>query len=316
MREINIRIGTRRSNLAQFQARHVGKLIQALEPTVQLSFTFVSSPGDRDRRTLLGALGGVGAFTKESEDALLRDQVDIVVHSLKDLPTVLPAGLLLAAVPCRDDPRDVLCGIGLDQITAGTRIGTGSIRRRAQLLKLFPDAEIKPIRGNVPPRLRKAINHEGIDGTILAFAGLARLDLFDAEFAIFDPGVFPYAVGQGALGIEARADNAELLELLARLEHPASRAEVDAERAVMHQLQAGCSLPVGVDTNVNGPMISLRATVTRIDGTQQLSHALSGPVDCATEVGRQLAVELLRQGAAPLLEEATRWRNEVPRPAQ
>jgi hydroxymethylbilane synthase len=307
-RPLHIRIGTRRSDLARFQARQVAESIQHLHPAATISITFISSPGDRDRRTSLGSLGGVGAFTKESEEALLRGEADIVVHSLKDLPTTLSDGLVLAAVPLRHDPRDVLCGIALDALGPGVRIGTGSIRRRAQLRRLVPGIDIRPIRGNVPPRLRKALNREGIAGTILAYAGLDRLALMAAEFSPLPPETFPYAVGQGALGVEARATDAELLELLIGLEHAPSRAEVDAERALMRQLEAGCSLPVGVQSRIDGATLTLHATVTRVDGSACISASLSGPVDQPEAIGEQLANELLKQGAAPLLEEATRYR--------
>ncbi|QDQ27016.1 hydroxymethylbilane synthase [Chitinimonas arctica] len=307
---MNIRIGTRRSDLARFQAKQVGEALQKLAPDAKITFTFVSSAGDRDRRSTLGGLNSVGVFTKESELTLCNNEADLIVHSLKDLPTVLMEGLTLAAVPLRHDPRDVLCGLPLEAVGPGTRIGTGSIRRRAQLLHLYPGIDIQPIRGNVPPRLRKAVNQEGIDGTILALAGLERLGLMEPQFAILPTDIFPYAVGQGALGIEARQGDTGLLELLARLEDADTRQCTDAERALMHQLEAGCSLPVGVCSSVVDGKLLLSAVVTRVDGTEQVASSLTGPADQAEELGKQLADELLRLGAKPLLEEATRWRVE------
>lgn len=307
---MNIRIGTRRSDLARFQAKYVAALLESIDPGLKLSFVFVSSPGDRDRRSALGRLGSIGAFTKESEDALLRGDADVIVHSLKDLPTTVMDGLVLAAVPQRHDPRDVLCGTTLDQLQAGTRVGTGSIRRRAQLLKLRPGIDIRPVRGNVPPRLRKAMTRDGIDATILAMAGLERLSLMSPEntFDILDPAVFPYAVGQGALGIEARRGDPALLELLARLEDAHTRAQVDAERSLMHALGAGCSLPVGVESRSEGGRLLLRAQVTRVDGSESIEGQAEGPASDALAMGEMLARDLIAGGAAALLKEATAWR--------
>jgi len=202
---MKVRIGTRRSDLARWQAKHVASLLKEKYPHLDVSFTFVSSHGDRDRKESLNIVGGgVGAFTKESEEALLSGNADIVVHSLKDLPTVLSAGLILAAVPVREKAYDVLCGVAVSELGYGIRVGTGSIRRKAQLLNIFPGIEIRPIRGNVPPRLRKATTKAGMDATILAAAGLERLGLMESAFSILEPRLFPYAVGQGALGIEVR----------------------------------------------------------------------------------------------------------------
>ena len=314
---MNIRIGTRRSNLARYQAKAVAEALQAKFPHVSTSLVLLSSSGDKDRRSTLGQIGGVGAFTKESEDALLRGEADLVVHSLKDLPTTLMEGLLLAAVPARHDPRDVLCGLELADLSAGVRIGTGSIRRRGQLLRLHPDLEIRPIRGNVPPRLRKAANKEGIDGTILALAGLERLELLGEAgvFDILDPDVFPYAVGQGALGVEARQTDRRLVEMLAELDDPESRAQVDAERSLMKALEAGCSLPVGVHTRTDSNQLSLKALVTSVDGKAHIWAERSGALTDAEEIGRALAVELKALGAEPLLLEATLWRTERDHPA-
>jgi hydroxymethylbilane synthase len=262
---------------------------------------FVSSVGDKDRRSGFQQIGGIGAFTKESEDALLHNEVDVVVHSLKDLPTRLQPGLMLAAVPEREDPRDALCGATFDELRPGLRIGTGSIRRKAQLLSICKDLDIRPIRGNVPPRLRKAKNKEGIDATLLAVAGLIRLGIRHEATEILDPIVFPYAVGQGALGIEARVTDTDIIEILQKIEHQKSRAEVEAERALMRRLEAGCSLPVGVSVVWREDSLTLRAQVTHPDGHKKILDESTGSYAEPETIGKSLGDKLLEQGAEEIL---------------
>lgn len=302
---MEIRIGTRRSDLARWQANFVARELSSLFPFVEIRFVYVSSVGDKDRKSEFQQIGGLGVFTKESEDALLAGDVDIVVHSLKDLPTKLPRELVLAAVPKREDARDALCGVNLASLRPGIRVGTGSMRRRAQLLSLCPELKILPIRGNVPPRLRKAKMKEGIDATVLAAAGLSRLGILAEATEILDPEIFPYAVGQGALGIEARRDNPKLLEMLSGLEYSMSRAEVDAERALLSGLGAGCSLPVGVNTIWKNGSIVISAQVTSVDGRQKLISVTDGPASDAISLGFDLADMLLALGAGKILAEVS-----------
>lgn len=298
---MHLKLGTRKSDLARWQAKHVAGLIAAVAPDVEISIVLVSSIGDKDRKSEFQAFGGVGAFTKESEDALIAGEVDFVVHSLKDLPTKLPPELVLAAVPEREDPRDALIGVTLAELKAGVRVGTGSIRRKAQLLAICPELDIKPIRGNVPPRLRKAKNREGIDATLLAAAGLTRLGLIDEATEVLDPAVFPYAVAQGALGIEARKADTAILEILKRIEHAPSRAEADAERALMRRLEAGCSLPVGVAAVWSGDRLTLHGQVTHPDGSEVVKAVAEGTAATAEAIGNDLGDKLLALGAGPLL---------------
>lgn len=307
---MEIRLGTRRSDLARWQASHVADLIREVEPAAEVRLVFVSSVGDKDRRSTFQQFGGIGAFTKESEDTLLRKEVDLVVHSLKDLPTKLQPGLVLAAVPKREDPRDAICGVALDQLRPGLRVGTGSIRRKAQLLALCSGLDIRPIRGNVSPRLRKAKNREGIDATLLAAAGLSRLGLLHEASQILDAHVFPYAVGQGALAAEAREEDTSLIALLQKIEDRQSRSEVDAERALMGSLDAGCSLPVGVSATWLAGTLTLRGQVTHPDGRTKIVDESVGLADQADAIGRSLGQKLLQQGAEEILKAALRTMEE------
>lgn len=296
-----IRLGTRKSDLARIQAKIVAQLIVAASPDCEILFVPLSSIGDKDRQSGFHVFGGIGAFTKESEQELIDKRVDIVVHSLKDLPTKTPQELVLAAVPERLDPRDVLCGVRLADLRPGMRIGSGSIRRQAQLLSICRELVIKPIRGNVPPRLRKAKNKEGIDATVLAAAGLMRLGMMGDNMEILDSEVFPYAVGQGALGIQARRADDQLLEVLSRIEDRRARAEVDAERALMLRLEAGCNLPIGVMTSWSGDDLMLQAQVTRPDGSEKVFGRVKGSRANATTLGEEVGELLIAQGARSIL---------------
>ena len=299
---MHVRIGTRRSDLARWQAKYVAGLISAVAPSTTIGMQLIGSLGDRDRKSGFQAIGGIGVFTKESQDALLNNQCDIIVHSLKDLPTILQPGLILASVPKREDPRDCLCGLALADLAPGIRIGTGSIRRQAQLLAICPSLQIKPIRGNVPPRLRKALSKEGIDGTLLAVAGLSRLGLLSKASEILEPDIFPYAAGQGALGIEAREADEELIGILRQIEDSASRAQVDAERALLRSLEAGCSLPIGVfSSQATTTHMRLHATVTSPDGAQQIKYEAVGPASEAEALGATIGENLRKMGAEQIL---------------
>ncbi len=298
---MTIRIGTRRSALARWQAKFVAERLLLADPGLDIRFVHLGSDADRDRQSELTSFGGIGAFTRESETALQNHDVDLVVHSLKDLPTKLAEGLILTAVPEREDPRDVLIGVDIDGLRPGLRVGAGSIRRTAQLRRLCPDLTILPIRGNVPSRLRKARDRKGIDATILAAAGLIRLGLLDPVFDVLDPETFPYAVGQGALGLETRAACEALNALVRQIEDIRARREVDAERSLMATLEAGCSQPVGVQCLWKEDTLTLRACITGISGRDQLVDAVTGPGHDAKLIGRTLGETLIRAGANRLL---------------
>ena len=291
-------VGARGSRLAQIM---VQELITHLSgcPVVRFKARSVMTDGDRDRKTPLRDLGGGagGVFTTQLEQELLAGRVDIAVHSLKDLPTAPPAGLVLAMTPPRADPLDALCGSTLRALRSGARVGTGSARRVAQLKALRPDVEVVPIRGNVPGRLAKA--RSGLDAVILAASGLRRLGLEDAISEWLDPSVFPPSPGQGALAVQVRATDRELLEMLNAFGDPDADATVRAERALLADLHGGCSVPVGALAVRQGGEIALTAQVTSLDGRDQAVGEATGTDPEAT--GAALAVRLRERGADAIL---------------
>ena len=300
-----LRLGTRGSALARSQtstvtAAVVGELGRKVE-TVE-----IVTHGDRSAAALT-QIGGTGVFVSALRDALLDGAIDLAVHSYKDLPTAPAAGLLIAAVPPREDPRDVLVardGLTLGELPAGGRIGTGSPRRAAQLRALGLGIEVVPIRGNVDTRLGKVTSGE-LDAVVLARAGLARLDRLDAVTEVLDPLQMLPAPAQGALAVECRAEDADLAAELAALDHADSRAAVAAERSLLAALEAGCTAPVGALAEValgdDGPEIFLRGSVTAADGSDAVRLSATGPVSEAAAIGRRLAAELIDAGAATLL---------------
>lgn len=301
-----LRVGTRRSPLAMAQTNFVIGLIKAAFPEIEFEIRSASTVADRDRVSEFHQFRMVGVFTTEHEEQLLRNEVDFVVHSLKDLPTTLRDGLVLAAVPKREDPRDALCGATLESLRPGARVGTGSLRRRAQILSLRPDVTVVPIRGNVGPRLAKIEGDDALDAVILAEAGLRRLGLAEATTETLDPHAFPYAVGQGALGIEARAQDSDILGVLQAIQCPQTRAEVDAERAMMHTLGAGCSLPVGACANWKDGRLALQAQVTSLDGQERIIATEEGPAETAADLGVATGETLKTQGGTRILETSYR----------
>jgi len=303
-----LRIATRASNLALWQANFVASLLRSLDPDRQVELFHVTTTGDRISDASLSTLGGVGVFTREIQHAVLDRRADLAVHSLKDLPTESVDGLCLAAVPKRASPWDALIlpsGLasamaGIRELRSGARIGTGSLRRRAQLLFLRPDLQFLEVRGNVETRLRKL--DEGLfDALILAEAGLDRLGL-SARIScrLAPPELFP-AVGQGALGIECRSDDAAMQAILEPLTDNATLSAVTAERCTLARLGAGCHAPVGVSTAVGHGMLTFEAVVLSRDGHQRLSSKREGPAAEAAAIGDQVAEHLLQQGAGALI---------------
>jgi hydroxymethylbilane synthase len=246
-------------------------------------------------------VGGKGLFVKEIEDALLRGDAQIAVHSMKDLPAVEPPGLVIAAVPDREDPRDALVSHGkrLEQLPQGARVGTASLRRSAQLKVLRPDLRIETIRGNVATRLRKI--DEGFDAVVLAYAGLRRLGLADKVVQVFSTEEMLPAVAQGALAIEARTDDAETLRRLAPLEDATTRIQIEAERGFLRKLQGGCQVPIAGHAEVNGDRVRLRGLVASLDGTLVIRGERTGSATEAARLGEALADELLGRGAGDIL---------------
>jgi len=255
-----LRIATRASALARWQAERVGALLG--EP---VEYVLVTTTGDRDQRADLHAIGGTGVFVKEVQQAVLDGRADLAVHSAKDLPSTTPDGLLLAAVPERGDPRDALVGARLDDIPPGGRIATGSVRRRAQLAAARPDLVFAPLRGNVETRLRKRVD-EGHDAVVVAQAALDRLGLGAEATEVLDPSVLLPQAAQGALGVECRADDERTRTRLAAIDDFGAHVAVRAERAYLAELGGGCTLPCGALARVDGGEIDLEALLAAPDG--------------------------------------------------
>jgi hydroxymethylbilane synthase len=300
-----LRLGTRASALATTQSGLVADMVrERLGREVEL--VEVSTEGDRSAAPL-ATLGGTGVFVSALRDALLAGTVDFAVHSLKDLPTTPADGITLAATPVREDPRDVVVardGLTLGELPAGSRLGTGSPRRVSQLEALGLGLELRGIRGNVDTRIRK-IREGEVDAIVLARAGLARLGRLDEVTEVLDPLQMLPAPGQGALAIECRSDDEDLVAALAQLDDPATRAAVTAERAVLSTLEAGCSAPLGALADVvegeDGEELWLRAVVLSMDGALSVRMSISGPVTDAEELGTRLAGSMLDEGAADLM---------------
>jgi hydroxymethylbilane synthase len=293
-------VGARGSRLAQIM---VQELITHLSgcPVVRFRARSVMTDGDKDRKTPIRNLGGGegGVFTTQLEQELLGGRVDIAVHSLKDLPTAPLSGLVLAVTPPRADPLDALCGSTLEGLRPGARVGTGSARRIAQLKALRPDVEVVPIRGNVPPRLAKV--KSGLDAVILAASGLRRLGLDDAITELLDPALFPPSPGQGALAVQVRAADRELLEMLNSFGDADADAAVRAERALLAELHGGCSVPVGAYATRSAGVLTLSAQVTSLDGRRKITATGTGTTPETT--GAELAAILKDRGADAILSQ-------------
>jgi hydroxymethylbilane synthase len=299
----HVRIGTRGSQLARWQADWVADRLRTLHPGLAVELVEIKTHGDRDRNSPLSSLGGVGLFTKEIQRALLDGAVEIAVHSLKDLPTQGPGELMLAAVPPRENLADALISPvhrTLDALPQRATVGTGSLRRRAQLLYVRPDLNVVDIRGNVETRLKRAIDGD-LDAVILAEAGLRRLGLDHQITERLGPPRFLPAVGQGALGIECRSNDSATQSLLVPLDDPTTRRAVLAERRVLAELEGGCMIPLaawGRDTEAG---LALDVAVFASDGRERLFTHATGPLDCPDELGRRAAEELRGLGAEQLL---------------
>jgi hydroxymethylbilane synthase len=299
-----IRIATRRSPLAKWQANHVSDLLRRNEPGLEVRLHEVVTKGDKILDVPLADVGGKGLFVKEIEDALLAGDAEVAVHSMKDLPALLAEGLVVAAVPEREDPRDALCSPRhrtLDALPKGAKVGTSSLRRSAQLKAIRPDLEIQVVRGNVETRLRKA--SEELDAVVLAYAGLRRLGLAQHATYVFSPEEMLPAVAQGALALEARAADAATLKRLAALEHPETRIRTEAERGFLARIEGGCQVPIAGHATVEGGQVVLRALVASLDGTRVIRAERSGPPAEARRMGAAVAEELLSKGADAILRE-------------
>jgi len=292
-------IGSRGSQLALWQARWIQARLAALGHESRIEI--IHTTGDRITDVPLAKVGTKGLFTKEIEEALLRGDIDVAVHSMKDMPTETPLGLTIAAVPEREDPRDAMIGMRLDELPQGAKVGTSSLRRSAQLLALRPDLEIESIRGNVDTRLRK-VEEQRFDAIVLAAAGLRRLGLEQRIAEVLAPEVMCPAVGQGALAVETRSDGGEAHEICRRLDHTETRAAVTAERAVLARLGGGCQVPIGAHARIDGNVLGIDAVVVAPEGDAIVRLAAQGPVSAAQAIGEALGDDLLRAGGREILE--------------
>jgi hydroxymethylbilane synthase len=300
-----LRIGTRGSPLALWQAHHVKDLLRAAQPDRAVELIEIETVGDQVRDVPLVQLGGEGAFTKAIQQALLERRVDVAVHSLKDLPTFAVDGLVLAAVPRRGPTGDAFVSIKhrtFAELPAGAIVATSSLRRKAQLLHRRRDLTLIDIRGNVETRLAK-LAEQNLDATILAEAGLVRLKLAQRITEVLDAAwMFP-AVGQGALGLECRSDDHDTLAILDRLNDAPTRWRVLAERAMLRGLGGGCQVPIGALTNIAGQTLTLRGVVLPPDGSQRIEAEIAGPMEQGEALGEALAQRLRQRGAADLLKD-------------
>lgn len=305
MRE-QITIGTRGSKLALWQTNWVKSELERLHPGLQVAIEIISTKGDRVLDVSLPKLGeqGKGLFTKELEEAIHERRVDLAVHSLKDLPTELPAGLHIAAISRREDVRDALVarhGIySFNDLPQQALIGTSSLRRQAQLLAARPDLRLEPIRGNVDTRLRK-LDDGLFDAIILAAAGLHRLGFAERITEYLDPALILPAVGQGALAIETRSDDAAVNEIVSRLNHAETRLACQAERAFLKGLGGGCLVPIAAHAEIASSTLTLTGLVASTDGSETVRSHLSGASAEAESLGDQLARELIARGADRIL---------------
>lgn len=296
-------IGTRGSKLAMWQAEHIAGRLGAAHPDLEIILRHIVTTGDRILDVPLAKIGGKGLFTKELENAMLAGEIDLAVHSLKDMPTELPEGLILAAITERLDPGDAFispCYQTIDRLPPGARIGTSSLRRKAQLLHYRPDLTIVDLRGNIDTRLKK-IEQEGLDGILLAVSGLKRLGWEERITEVIPAHICLPAVGQGALAIEARAGDDSVLALLACLEHAETRWAVTAERSFLREAEGGCQIPIGVYGKITDGRLLVEAVIAAPDGSRALRETITGDPADANSLGITLARSMLANGGHDLL---------------
>ena len=303
-----VRIASRKSQLALVQTYWVQGELQKHFPDITFEVQTMSTQGDKILDVALAKIGDKGLFTKELEVGMLNGDSDIAVHSLKDLPTRLPEGLMLGCVTEREDPADALVvhenhkDKQLETLPAGAIIGTSSLRRLAQLRHHYPHLEFKDIRGNLNTRLQKLDDGE-YDAIILAVAGLTRLGMSDRIHQIIPSSISLHAVGQGALGIECREGDSDILEIIKVLEHTPTAQRCYAERAFLRELEGGCQVPIGVNTVINGDQLTLTGMVASLDGKRLIKDSVTGNATDAEALGIQLAHQLKDQGAQEILNE-------------
>lgn len=300
-----IRIATRQSPLALWQANFIKQQLTYFHPRLTVELIPIMTQGDIILDTPLAKIGGKGLFVKQLEHALLNDQADIAVHSMKDIPVEFPKGLALTTICCREDPRDAFVSNNyqsLAQLPANAIVGTSSLRRQSQLRATYPHLTIRDLRGNVGTRLQKLDNGE-YDAIILAAAGLTRLGLTARITQALEITDMLPAVGQGAIGIESRLNDSAISTLLAPLDDPSTRFCIVAERAFNETLQGGCQVPIGCHATLNQDTLHIRGLISRLDGSKTIKAEITGKANDADQLGRKLATLLLNDGADAILNE-------------
>ncbi|MDM8524661.1 hydroxymethylbilane synthase [Desulfococcaceae bacterium HSG8] len=302
-----IKIGTRGSKLALWQAKWVRSAIIRSHPGMEdkdVELVIIKTKGDKILDVPLAKVGGKGLFVKEIEESLLEGRTDIAVHSMKDMPSEIPDGLCIGAIPERENPRDVLIsknGLPFSELRPGACIGTSSLRRSAQLLHVRPDIVILPLRGNLDTRLKK-LETENLDATILAAAGVRRMNLEDRIAEYLDENIMLPAVGQGALCIETRENDPDITPLISPLDHHETRIVVTGERAFLNRLEGGCQVPIAAHGKLEGETFTLRGLVADVEGKTIVRETISGPETESESIGIRLAERLLGMGAKEILD--------------
>jgi len=305
-----LKIGSRGSQLALWQAAFIRGLAESKFPDIRAEIRRIRTTGDKILGVPLSEIGGKEAFVKEIEEALLRCEIDVAVHSMKDLPIFLPEGLTIGAVPQRHEPSDALVsngGIKFYELPNGGRIGTSSLRRQAQILNLRPDIRVFPLRGNVGTRLRK-LKTEGLDSIVLALAGLERLGFRDEITECFSVEVLVPAPGQGAVAVECRADDEEMLEMLSRIDHEDSRIAVSSERAFLEGLGGSCDIPVGCNASVRKDRIKILGMMASPDGREVIREEIEDSVKNYKSAGQKLSRRILDKGGRRILSDLSTQR--------
>lgn len=307
MAQKKLRLGTRGSALALWQANWVKNALESRWSDLSIELITIKTTGDKILDVPLAKVGGKSLFTKEIDEALLDGRIDLAVHSMKDIPVETPPGLVIGAIPEREDPRDALVSRGhtLADLAPGATVGTSSLRRQSQLRHQFPSLKLANLRGNVDTRLRKLDAGE-FDGIVLAVAGLKRLGHAHRITEILDHSRMVSAAGQGALGIVCRLDDGTTGESLKALDHPSSRTEVSAERALLRTLSGSCQVPIGARAWITEAQLTIKGLIASLDGTRIVVDQLSGAQTQADQVGRELGARLLASGGREILDEIAR----------
>jgi hydroxymethylbilane synthase len=299
-----IKIGTRGSKLALWQANWVRSVLEEKFPQHTVELIIIKTQGDKILDVPLAKVGGKGLFVKEIEHALLTRHVDIAVHSMKDMPAEIPDGLCIGAVPERENPSDVFIsrsGLEFKELDSGSIIGTSSLRRGAQLRHARPDIVIRPLRGNLDTRLKK-LEVENLDAIVLAAAGVKRLNLEHKITEYLNPDIILPAIGQGALCIEIRNDDPVIEHLVEALDHGPTRTVVKGERAFLNRLEGGCQIPIAGHGKISQAQFILTGLIAEVDGSRMIKAQMSGPADATEAIGIELAEELLANGADKILK--------------